>query len=389
MKKPILITIGIIILAIVGAGIYIFKILNSPDKKIMIFRNMHHLVNSVSIPHTNNIYTIPQKLNPKALPSTFEYDDETYNVADEIKDTDMTSLIVIKGGKIISENYYRGNKENSLVINMSITKSVTSLLIGIAYEDGKIEDLDDVASKYAPQLKGTAYENIRIQNLLNMASGVQGSQEADDEKINKISRTGSLYELLKTLKKEVNQGEYFRYNSMDTYALGLVLQGATGKLVNDYFKKKLWNKLGAKYDAYLLTDKKDSVWTHGGLVCATIDLAKIGLLMINGGKNYQGEQLISQAWITASTTPDKPYLMGGENNPNYDEEMGYKNKWWIPEERDGDDYSGIGIYGQILYINPSKQTVIASNSAYKEYYEDEDSDYRRIKMFQTITDYNQ
>ena len=185
------------------------------------------------------------------------------------------------------------------------------------------------------------------------------------------------------MKRARPQGIFNQYTSMDTQVLGMVIQGATKTPLNDFFNKFLWDKIYAEHPAYFLTDATGFPLAYGGLVVTPRDLAKIGLLMLNKGKNQQGEQVFSEKWIEESINPTESHLMPGKR-ANADSDEGYKNQWWFPIERDGKDFSAIGIYGQTLYINPDKNIIIASNSAYANYNNDKTGDSRRLKMFQSI-----
>ncbi len=106
--------------------------------------------------------------------------------------------------------------------------------------------------------------------------------------------------------------------------------------------------------------------SFGGLNAALRDYARFGLLYLNEGRNYKGEQLVPAKWVRASVTPGAPHLMPGKNNPGSDWPMGYGYQWWIPENPEG-DFSAIGIYGQFIYVHPTYNVVIAKSSAYVDY----------------------
>ena len=356
------------------------------------FRTVHQQYPAITIPKTRNIYNIPVAIQNDVLPKTFTYEGETFSIQDEIEKIHLTSLLIIKADTIISEQYYRGLTADQQSIMFSCTKSIMSLLIGIAYESGAIQSLEDEAGKYAAELKGTVYEKVTIQNLLDMSSGVQWTEVYDDLDSDVVQSflalmKGSLNDFTKEMKRNREQGVFNQYTSMDSQVLGMVIVGATNTKLEDYFKDKLWSKLGGEQDVHFLTDKVGFPIAYGGLMMTTRDLAKIGLLMLNDGKNHQGEQLFSPEWIQQSITPDAPHLMAGKDNPNSDYPLGYKNQWWFNVERDGDDFSAIGIYGQTLYVNPARNITIASFSAYPEYNEDLDGEIRRLVMFQEIAKY--
>ena len=352
------------------------------------FRTLQHQYPAIKIDKSPTPYSIPENLKSDMIPRRFSFNGKIYDIAEEINKRQLTSLIIIKDGNIVYENYYRDNHKQQPVILFSCTKSMMSLLIGIAYEKGFIKSLTYPAVKYAPQLKGTVYEQVTIQNLLNMASGVKWNEDYADlnsEVVQSLlfSLKGSLNDYTKKMTRMRPQGTFNQYISMDTQVLGMIIAGATRQPLDLFFRNNLWSKIHAQDDAYFLTDKTGFPLAYGGLIVSTRDLAKVGLLMLNGGKNNLGESLFSERWIKESITPTESYSMPGKRK-NSDAEEGYKNQWWIPIDRDGTDFSAIGIYGQTLYINPEKRIIIASNSAYTNYTEDPDADSRRLKMFQTI-----
>ena len=254
---------------------------------------------------------------------------------------------------------------------MSVAKSVVSFLMGTALADGNISSLQDPVDIYAKTLKGSGYEGVTIKNVLQMSSGVRFNEDYGDLKSDIVRlvaafTSGSVNEFVATLPNELEPGTFNRYVSADTQVLAMVLQGATGKSLTEYGEEKLWSRLGTEYDAYWLTDTKGMEMSFGGLNAALRDYARFGLLYLNEGRNFNGEQLVPAEWVKASVTPDAPYLMPGKNNPGSDWPMGYGYQWWIPENPEG-DFAAIGIYGQFIYVHPTYNVVIAKTSAYVDY----------------------
>ncbi|ASK28749.1 serine hydrolase [Chryseobacterium sp. T16E-39] len=400
MKKKII--IGSIVLLVAACIAYLLK--NKVDDMFLLkkyaevfdkknisenFRSLQDQYPSIKFNKSSQPYSVPKNiLGNDIFPKDFVFKNKIYNVSEEIKKRAITSLLMIKDGKVIAEYYYRNNQKQKPVIIFSGTKSIISLLTGIAYEKRYIESLEDPVVKYVPALKGTVYEKVKIQNLLDMSSGVNWSEDYGDirsDVVQSILSTlkGSLNDYPKRMTRKRPQGIYNQYTSMDTQVLSMVIAGATNQSIQDFFKNSLWDKIYAEDDAYFLVDKKGNPLAYGGLIISTRDWSKIGLLMLNGGKNSKGESIFSEKWIKESITPTKSQLMPGKRS-NSDSEEGYKNQWWFPINREGMDFSAIGIYGQTLYINPKRKIIIASNSAYADYTEDPTGDSRRLKMFQAI-----
>ena len=333
------------------------------------FRSLYKQYPSSVVRRRGPVYNLPER--HQTLPNTFTYAEKTKEIANWIKRSDTTGLIVIKDGVIVFENYYKGNKESSLCISMSVAKSFVSFLIGVALEEGKIADLQDPVDTYAPNLKGGGYEGVSIKNVLQMSSGVRFTEDYGDLKSD-ISRlvasftTGSVNEFVASLPNERKPGTFNQYVSADTQVLSMVLKGATNKNLAEYMQEKLWSRLGAEYNAEWLTDSTGTEMAFGGFNATLRDYARFGLLYLNQGSNFNGKQMVSDRWVKASVTPDAPHLMPGRDNTASDYPMGYGYQWWIPENPQG-DYAAIGIYGQFIYIHPTHNVVIAKTSAYVDY----------------------
>jgi len=219
---------------------------------------------------------------------------------------------------------------------------------------------------YVPELKGTAYGDVRIKDVLQMSTGVKFNEDYGDfnSDINRWGRGfamgGSQDEFAATLERELEPGTVNHYVSINTHVLGMILTKATGRSVNDYMQEKLWEPLGMEYDACWLIDGEGMEMVLGGLNTTLRDYAKIGSLFMHEGK-WKGKQLIPEPWVRASLTPDAPHLMPGE-------EFGYGYQWWIPKSDEG-EFMAVGIYNQNIYINPTTKTVIVKLSANPRYNE--------------------
>jgi len=333
------------------------------------FRSMYKQYPSTTMHRAGEPFNLPG--NMRNLPGSYMWEGKTKSISEWITSTDTTGLIVIKDGEVVFERYYQGNEPSTRTISMSVAKSVVSFLMGTAFADGRISSLQDPVDKYVTSLKGSGYEGVAIKNVLQMSSGVRFNEDYGDLKSDIVRlvaafTSGSVNEFVATLPNELEPGTFNRYVSADTQVLAMVLQAATGKSLTDYGEEKLWSRLGTEFDAYWLTDTKGMEMSFGGLNAALRDYARFGLLYLNQGRNYKGEQLVPAEWVRASVTPDAPHLMPGEDNPASGWPMGYGYQWWIPENPEG-DFAAIGIYGQFIYVHPTYNVVIAKTSAYVDY----------------------
>jgi len=328
---------------------------------------------------------------PLELPSNFIFEDKVVKVDEYLSRTDTSALLILKDGKISYENYWLTGGKNVQWISMSVAKSFISALIGIAIDQGHIKSLEDKVTDYVPQLKNSAYDNVRIKDILQMSSGASWNEDYSDPNsdINRSSKIfaigGSLDEFSASLKKELKPGSYNRYNSTDTQVLGMLLREATRVSITKYMEEMLWHPMGAQDSGYWILDSKNMEMAYAGFNATARDYAKLGELYRLGGK-INGKQIIPSDWIKASVKPDAPHLMPGDN-PLSDFPLGYGYQWWVPDL--SGDFSAIGVYNQFIYVSPKSNMVIVKLSANSIYGTSEAlstlSELEAIEFFKAIT----
>ena len=328
------------------------------------------------------------------LPSHFIFQDNLINVNEYLSRTDVTALLILKDGKIRYENYWLTGGKSVKWLSASVAKSFISALIGIAIDQGYINSVDDTVTVYVPQLKDSAYDGVRIKDILQMSSGASWNEDYSDPNsdINRSVRIfalgGSLDEFTASLKNEKKPGTFNRYNSTDTQVLGMLLREATGISVTQYMQKMLWDPIGAEDNAYWLLDSENMEVAYGGFNATARDYAKLGELYRLEG-NINGTQIVPSNWIQASITPDAAHLMPGENALS-DYPLGYGYQWWIPD--DSGDFMAIGVYNQFIYVSPQNNVVAVQLSANNIYGTNEElstlSEFESISFLKAITNKN-
>jgi CubicO group peptidase (beta-lactamase class C family) len=192
---------------------------------------------------------------------------------------------------------------------------------------------------------------------------------------------GSFAASLPRDKTHGTPGTYNHYNSMDTQVLGQVLLSVMdpGVTLTQYLEEKIWSQVGFEADVHWLLDGDVDTGTElafGTLNARTRDFARFGWLFLNDGRSpATGEQILPAAWVKASVTPDAPYLMPGAPESLHDTPFGYGYQWWIPEpngRNDPGEFFALGIYGQTIYVNPQQRIVVARNSAWAGFNDDND-----------------
>jgi CubicO group peptidase (beta-lactamase class C family) len=333
------------------------------------FRNMDGIFPVRVFHRAGAVYEIPPG-HRIDLPTTYRFAGKTLATRPFLAAVDTTGLIVIRDGKVVHEEYWLGNDQDTRWISWSVGKSFISALVGIAVAEGKIRSIDDPLTRYAPELKGTGYDGVSIKNALQMASGVRWNEDYSDRHsdVARFGRTlafgGSMVEFARSLTRAHAPGAIHHYNSMDAQVLGLVLLHATGKTPSAYLEEKIWSRIGAARDGYWVLDDAGTELAAGGVNVTLRDYAKFGLLYLNEG-DWNGVQLVPRDWVRASHKPDAPQFVPGKRNTS-DSIWGYGYLWWLPETADG-PYSAVGIYNQFIYVDPARHLVIAKTSANHAY----------------------
>ena len=365
------------------------KTLYDKDKIVYNFLNMDKIFPTREIKASKN--PKPLKRNIKTLPETFFFEGEEKNLQEYLDYFWSDGMIVLHKNEMVYENYWLGNNENKRHISWSVAKSFISALVGIAYEEGLIDSLDDPVTKYLDDFKETGYDGVTIKDILQMSSGVLFNEDyADyDSDINRFGRavaTGtSMRDFSKTLTREREPGTYMHYVSINTQVLGFLLQEVTKKSISQYLYDKIWNPLGMEDSAYFILDDVKDEFALGGLNATLRDYAKFGLLYLQNGR-WNDNQIISKQWIEDSHSTDGIHLVPGERETSSNP-WGYGYQWWVPGFPDT-DYTASGVYNQYIYIDPLSKIVIAKTSSnYKYTSELQMSKDMHMAMFRAIANH--
>jgi CubicO group peptidase (beta-lactamase class C family) len=330
--------------------------------------------------------------DPLQLPETFSFRGQSVSVPNFLVETDTVALLVVQDGKIRFEKYWLTGGSSTHWLSMSVAKSFVSALVGIAVAEGTIDSIEEPITRYVPELTGSAYEGVRIKDVLQMSSGARWNEDYSDPNsdVNRFGRVfalgGSANAFAATLTREHPPGTFGRYNSADTQALGMLLVNATGKPLTTYMTEKIWAPMGAESTGHWLLDDEGMELAFAGLNATARDYAKLGEIYRRDGQ-FNGKQIVPEAWVGDSLTPDAAHLMPGEDNPMFFG-LGYGYQWWIPESLEG-EFSAIGVYNQFIFVNPTARTVIVKLSANSEYgltnTEESYREHETIEFFRAIT----
>ncbi len=361
----------LIILAIIfGPNAWrLYKVANLFDKNTISYNfiNMKEFFpTSTPIKASENPH-IFKKRDDFYMPELYEFGGEKKPIQEAIDYFNTDGLMILKDGEVLYENYWNKNKENSRHIIWSVSKSFLSALVGIALDEGLIDDINDPIIKYLKDFEGTGYEGVSIKNLLQMSSGIAfnedyGDPDSDINRYARVTATGtSQREFAKTLKNSREPGTYNHYISLDSQMLGMLVAEVTNMTVKEYLYEKIWSQIGMQDDAFYLTDKQEVEMSLGGLNVTLRDMAKFGQLYLNKG-NWNGKQVVPAEWVSNSTVPLGKHVQPNAGDQFTSDAWGYGYQWWIPGPGVS-DYTAHGIYNQFIYVNPESGVVIAKTSS--------------------------
>ncbi len=333
--------------------------LYDPEVNVLTTRSVAEVFETRAVPAGSMRWALPEAFRP--LDFTYHYAGREWPAADFATGTHATGLIIIKDGRVVHEYYGGKARRQSHFQSSSLSKSVASMVLGLALADGKIRSLSDPVERYVPELGQTAYSGVSIRDLIDMRSGIDWNDnfyaEGPAKQIQQMSIIDNqvrFTEAAKWVKRAHPAGAIFHYNSLDSAILGLVLIRATGEPLASYMSRRLWQPAGMEDDASWMLDGPEPVgqeFTGGGFNARLRDYARLGLIMLNGGR-ARGRQVLPRAWVEASLSGHRPAGEGAYSYGHY---------WWsIPASG---AFLGRGGGGQYIYINPAARTVIVKTSA--------------------------
>lgn len=310
----------------------------------------------------------------------FEHGSETLKIGDCLDRTYTDGFIVLHRGVIVFERYMNGMTDRSTHLSQSVSKSITSTVAGILTARGQF-DPQALVTDYLPELNATAYRGARVQHVLDMASGVAYDEalsepDSDAAKLDfasgwkKAGKPGWPHTtwdfILGLTRQELPHGQRFTYRSVDTEVLAFAMERATGRRLADLVSSLIWEPMGAEEDAYFTVDPSGYAAASGGFNATLRDYARFGLMHATGGI-AQGRQIVPYEWIAAMQNCDPALIQGEDRIGNL--KGGYKNQFWI-EDYDRRAYMAIGVFGQLIYIDPDADFVAVKLSSWPDFLDD-------------------
>ena len=336
------------------------------------FSRIDELVSSRAMAPSSNPRPWPGG-NDVALLESFEFEGAQSDTAQFLAETDTAALLVLKDGTMRHESYSLTGGTDVRWISMSVAKSFTSALVGIAVQEGLIGSVEEPISSYVRVEPGSAYDGVSIRSVLQMSSGARWHEDYSDPESDIVrlgaasaGAGGGLDDFVATMSCDVPPDTLCRYNSADTQALTALLRSATGQSLAAFMQSRLVEPLGFTSPGAWLVDPQGVELGFGGLALTARDYARIGELYRNGGR-VDGQQVVAAEWVAASVTASAPHLQSGRvlvgGHTTFE---GYGYQWWLPPGDRG-EFDAVGVYNQFVYVDPTAGVTIVKLSANRTY----------------------
>ena len=347
-----------------------------PDKRVTLSNWRKPPFNRWAFNHVSEL--VPSAFVRAARDATpLEAGSRRLDLDDWLEKTFTDSIVVMKDGKLVFENYADGQSPDGPHIWMSVSKSILGLVAGIVAGRSQL-DVDAPLTELIPELEGSAFAGATARDALDMRVGIRFDEDY-------LATSGAIIEyrkshlwdpvpvgesptdmrsfLLTLTERDGEHGGRFHYVSPNTDLLGWVLERATGTRYADLVSETLWQPIGAERDAYITVDRFGAPRCAGGFCATPRDMARIGRLFVTGGR-HGGVQVVPERWIkdiagfdgaTAWEAGDFVDLFDGA-------QMHYRSQWYVLRGERPLVF-GVGVFGQHVFIDPAADLVIAKCSS--------------------------
>ncbi len=287
---------------------------------------------------------------------TYEINGRTRTIDQFMQSGTTNAIGFMHNGRFIYDDYQNGFNSQTRAHMWSVTKSVTTSLVGIAVAEGRVASIHDPIKKYIPEAADTVWEGVSVEDLLQMESGtywvdVPVHQPEQLVLMGVDFHTNGLLgmtrdDYLLRLTRVSPPGDHYRYNSGDAQMLAWLLERVYQKPYAQILSEKIWRPAGMQDNALVQVDRLGNTFASMGLMATPRDMLRFGELFRNGGRSLDGRQIIPEAWVAASHNYDK--ANGG--GPR-----GYMWPHWGGE--DSGNYTAVGYGHQRVSVAPSLKMV--------------------------------
>ncbi|KGA18523.1 hypothetical protein GM51_8245 [freshwater metagenome] len=339
-----------------------------PENTFWSFRHVRELIPTAQIDCAKSPRVLNQKIKTELGGISIETHDGVKKISDFLSSTNTDSFTAVKGEDLVFEWLAPGVTDVEPHMIFSVTKSVTGMLVGALVQEGKI-DVDALATKYVPEIADSGFGDATVRNLLDMAASYQFEEDytPGPDIIAYRHSVGwypaplgapNLHDFIASRKKEGAHGQMFRYMSPTTDLVGWVIEAASGMPYAQALSKYIWSKIGTEAPAHITVDRTGAPRAAGGLSAIPRDLVRFGMMIRDGGMGAIDPEFMRDVYENGSfeqwqTGDFKDFLPKGV----------YRSFCYKPGE-DPDVIMGIGIHGQMLYVDRPRGVVVAKQSSW-------------------------
>ncbi|MBH1974469.1 MAG: serine hydrolase [Rhodobacteraceae bacterium] len=318
-------------------------------------------------------------------------DGQETSFAQMLDDTYTDAILVWKNGKVLHESYHNGMDECSLHLLQSVSKSLTSAAAGTLIAEGLLNPAA-LVTDYLPELADTAWNGATLQQVLDMTTGVQFTEDYDirDSDVGKMDYAAGwkpapdgmdvsawptcIHDQMLGLKVATHaHGARFAYRSIETDVLAHAMERVTGKRLPQILSERLWQPLGCAEDASITLDRAGYGLSCGGISASLRDMARFGLMLLNNGQT-EGRQVIPAAWC--QDIRHGAHGLYDLDNYKMWPNGAYRNQFWIEDSQLGRHYC-FGVFGQMVMVAPDTGMMVVKLSSWPDFV---DSSYFRLTM---------
>lgn len=354
--------VTLLISAVAYGPAYLFRVIAYGDSDVMDFQRFPERViqkSTAPAPYERRIDKALDAVQVDYLSGSVL---KTAPLGQLVTQSDTTSLLIVKDDVLVYENYGSGFDADDVFTSFSMSKSLMSLMVGKALEEGRIQSLDQVVKDFVPALGEAPAGQVTLRSLLRMESMLRYDQGflwfGDGAKSYYMP---NLRDQLGRTRVDPALAGRFHYNNYNPQLLGLVLEAVTDTKISDYFQRMFWEPLGAEFDASWSLDGDESAFEkcEAGFNFKPVDMLKVGSMVLHDGV-WNDRQIMGSDWIRESTRAAFPRNEEAYAGSFLEHSVAaYQYMWYTrPTGKDDYDVYAAGKSGQYLYISPQNGAVI-------------------------------
>lgn len=349
------------------------------DKTLYAWQHMSGFYYTQQILRDGAIHELPESIDKGIGAIRVEFNHGSAKTVDEYFDTStMDALLVLRAGQIVYERYKTMrpfDKHNWF----SCSKTIVGTSIALLEHEGKV-DVKKPVSQYFPELAGSVWDTVTVEETLDMATGLDSTEHEEPDARTNPARgwyqwavsiglfqgdsTRSPVDVLRGMKRTKPSYQVFEYNSIDTYVLQMIVEKLTQQPIAEFFGDRIWRKIGAQNDGYVGLNKQGHANCFGFMNSTLRDLGRYGLIFTPRYAQNSKDPIVPLEVIRKFQTGLRPEMYakgayGGPVQEAFSKVPGLANRYqWDIVTPDGDLFKG-GVGGQGLYVSPMHDAVVA------------------------------